>query len=596
MMRERSLGDRIWYKNWPDQVPKCLDYPDFSLAGLLKQTASEYPSRPAVIFLDTVTTYGRLWEMVQRLANGLASLGLKKGDICALMLPNSTQFIVSYYACQLLGVTITAINPTYKAYEIQHQLTDSGARALIVLDAVFEEARKGLIGTEVEVVIGTNIVDLCRFSMLKRLMGKALGKIPSGRFPGDVIKLTKILQAHPHPPRIEIDPINDTAVLQYTGGTTGLPKGAMLTHRNVVANALQCQAILWQQKPGMGFIVVLPLFHSYAMTANMNAAIRIGAFQLLFPRPPADLTDLFKAIERFSPKEGYIMPGVSLLFDKINNHPRAQEFDLTSLMMAVSGAGPLPLEVQNRFEELTGSIIIEGYGLSEAAPVTHANPLDRDLRKVGTIGLPLPDTDVKIVDPQTGTKVLSPMPFAVSKTGGLTPEQTDEADAYTGELIVKGPQVMKGYRNRPHETASAVRDGWLFTGDIACMDSEGFTIIRDRAKDMIKCKGYPVFPAEVEDLLHRHPDIRNAAVIGIPHPKVGEVGKAFVVLEPERRGKTSAEDILAWARDKMTEYKIPRMIEFRDDLPVTMIGKVLRRVLKEEEEAKKKRMEGHQGK
>lgn len=596
MMGERSLGDRIWYKKWPGQVPKCLDYPDCSLADFLRQTASEHGSKPAVIFLDAVTNYRRLWEMVQRLANGLTSLGLKKGDICALMLPNSTQYVVSYYACQLLGVTVTAINPTYKAYEIQHQLTDSGARALIVLDAVFEEAQKGLEGTEVEYVIGTNIVDLCGFSVLKRFLGKALKKIPTGRFPGDVIKLTKLLRADPHPPRIEIDPTNDIAVLQYTGGTTGLPKGAMLTHRNVVANAVQCEAILWQQKPGMGFVGVLPLFHSYAMTANMNTAIRIAGFQLLFPRPPADLADLFKTIQTFGAKEGYIMPGVALLFDKINKHPKVKDFDLTSLMMAVSGAGPLPLEVQNRFEELTGSIIIEGYGLSEATPVTHANPLDKNLRKIGTIGLPLPDTDARIVDPQTGTKVLSPMPFAVPNSGGLTPDQAVEADAYTGELIVRGPQVMKGYRNRPHETASAVRNGWLHTGDIACMDAEGFTIIRDRAKDMIKCKGYPVFPAEVEDLLHRHPDITNAAVIGVPHPKVGEVAKAFVVLEPEKRGKVTAEEILEWAKDKMTEYKVPTTIEFRDDLPTTMVGKVLRRVLKEEEEGRKKRREGQKGK
>ena len=586
-MGEKSLGDRIWYRKWPGQVPKCLDYPDCSLAEFLKQTASDYGSRPAVIFLDTITTYRRLWEMVQRLATGLTSLGLKKGDTCALMLPNSIQYVVSYYACQLLGVTVTAINPTYKAYEIQHQLMDSGARALIALDAVFEEARKGLTDTQVEYVIGTNIVDLCGFSRLKRFFGKILHKIPTGKLPAHVITLTHLLRAEPHPPQVEIDPWNDIAVLQYTGGTTGLPKGAMLTHRNVVANAVQCEAILWQQKPGMGFVGMLPLFHSYAMTAIMNTAIRIGGFQLLFPRPPADLADLFKAIQSYSPEEGFIMPGVSLLFDKINNHPRVKNFDLTSLMMAVSGAGPLPLEVQNRFEELTGSIIIEGYGLSEATPVTHANPLDKDLRKIGTIGLPLPDTDARIVDPQTGTKVLSPLPFAVSKTGGLTPEQALDADAYTGELVVKGPQIMKGYKNRPHETASAVRDGWLFTGDIACVDSEGFTIIRDRAKDMIKCKGYPVFPAEVEDLLHRHPDIINAAVIGVPHPRVGEVAKAFVVLSAEKRGKVTAEEILEWARDKITEYKVPTTIEFRQELPTTMVGKVLRRVLKEEEEGKK---------
>ncbi|MBW2128480.1 MAG: long-chain fatty acid--CoA ligase [Deltaproteobacteria bacterium] len=593
-MGEYSLGDRIWFKKWPEQVPKSLDYPDCSLADFLHRTTSRYGANPAIVFLDTVITYDQLWDLVRRMAKGFYSLGLRKGDICAMMLPNSIQYVVAYYACQFLGVTVTAINPTYKAFEIQHQLKDSGARALVVLDAVFNEAEKALEGTKVRYLIGTNVVDLCAISSLKRFLGRILGKIPSGKLPSDAIRFMKLLNSDPDPPRPDIDPRNDVAVLQYTGGTTGLPKGAMLTHRNVVVNAVQCEAILWQHKPGMCFIGVLPLFHSYAMTTVMNTAIRVGGFQLLFPKPPEDFSDLFTAIEKYSPPEGSIMPGVALLFDKINNHPKVREYDLTSLMMAISGAGPLPLEVQNRFEELTGSIIIEGYGLSEATPVTHANPLDKDLRKVGSIGLPLPDTDVRIVDVETGTKVLAPLPFALSKTGGLTGEQALEADAYTGELIVKGPQVMKGYMNRPNETAVTIRNDWLYTGDIACMDAEGFTILRDRAKDMIKCKGYPVFPAEVEDLLHRHPAVLSAAVIGVPHDKTGEVGKAFVVLTPESRGKVSEKDILDWAKDKITEYKVPASIEFRDELPTTMVGKVLRRVLKEEEEAKRREM--HKGK
>jgi long-chain acyl-CoA synthetase len=586
-MTEKSLGDRIWHKSWPAQVPKCLDYPECSLAEFLKETASKHGSNLAISFLDSAITYNQLWDLVRRTARGLDLLGLKKGDVCALMLPNSSQFVVSYYACQLLGVTVTAINPTYKSYEIRHQLVDSGAKALIVLDAVFGEADKALGETGVEHVIGTNITDLCGFSALKLFLGRLLKKIPTGELPADAVKFKDLLENDANPPVAEIHPADDIAVLQYTGGTTGLPKGAMLTHRNVVANAVQCEAILWMRKTGMGFVGVLPLFHSYAMTTTMNTAIRIAGFQLLFPRPPADMADLFKAIEKHRPEEGFIMPGVSLLFNKINNHPKVGDHDLTSLMMAISGAGPLPLEVQNRFEELTGSIIIEGYGLSEATPVTHGNPLFKDLRKQGTIGLPLPDTDCKIMDRETGTRELPPLPFAVAKTGGLTQEQAIEADAYTGELIVKGPQVMKGYMNRPEETAATIRDGWLYTGDIACMDAEGFTCIRDRAKDVIKCKGYPIFPAEVEDFLHKHPHIQAAAVIGVPQEKVGEVAKAFVVIDPEKRGQISAEDIQEWARDKMTDYKIPSIIEFREELPTTMVGKVLRRILKEEEAKKR---------
>ena len=587
-MSERSLGDRDWYRHWPGQVPKCLDYPDCSLADFLRETTSRAGSQVAINFLDSTVTYNQLWELVRRLATALSRLGLKKGDVCALMLPNSHQYVVSYYACHLLGVTVSAINPTYKALEIQHQLKDSGAKALIVLDAVSEEARQGLAGTPVEHVIGTNVVDLCGFSAIKRMLGKLLKKIPTGELPDGAFTFNELIKTDPSPPSVEIDAENDIAVLQYTGGTTGLPKGAMLTHRNVVANAVQCAAWLWKHEPGMGIIGVLPLFHSYAMTTVMNVSIHLGGFQLLFPRPPADMSDLFAAIQKYGSQGGFIMPGVALLFNRINTHPKVRDYDLSSLLMAISGASPLPLEVQDRFEALTGSIIVEGYGLSEATPVALANPIDKELRKQGTIGLPFPDTDIKIMDKETGEKELPRLPFPVAKTGGLTAEQAIEADAFTGELVVKGPQVMKGYLNRPEESAAAIRNGWLYTGDIACVDADGYTLIRDRAKDMIKYKGYAIFPAEVEDLLHKHPDVRNVAVIGIPDEEFGEVVKAFVVVDPDKKGGVSTDDIQAWAKENMTHYKVPALIEFRDELPTTMVGKILRRVLKEEELAKQK--------
>ena len=588
-MSEKTLGERIWYKKWPPQVPKCQDYPDCSLADFLQETVSKSKKSMATHFLGSVLTYEELWDAVRCFATGLSRLGLRKGNVCALMLPNSPQYVIAYYACQLLGVTVTAINPTYKALEIRHQLKDAGAKALIVLDAIFQEAEKGLDGTKVEHVIGTNIVDLCGFSHLKIFLGKLLKKIPTGPLPADAVPFTDLLKTPPQIPEVAIDPAHDIAVLQYTGGTTGLPKGAMLTHRNIVANTLQCDAWLWQRKPGMGLIGILPLFHSYAMTTVMNMAIRIGGFQLLFPRPPADMEELFVTLKKLSSLGDFVMPGVAILFNKINLHPKVTDYDLSALKMAISGAGPLPLEVQDRFEEVTGSVIIEGYGLSEATPVTHANPINKDLRKQGTIGLPFPDTDAKIMDRETGTKELSPLPFAVAETGGLTAEQALEADAYTGELVIKGPQVMKGYLHQQEESAAALRDGWLYTGDIACMDSEGYTIIRDRAKDMIKCKGYPVFPAEVEDLLHKNPFVQEAAVIGLPDEAKGEQVKAFVVLDPAKKGQVSPNDIQDWARDKMAPYKIPSLIEFRESLPTTMVGKVLRRVLKEEEMAKKEK-------
>jgi long-chain acyl-CoA synthetase len=587
-MSEKSLGDRIWYKHWLNQVPKCLEYPECSLAEFLRQTTLQYGSRVAVNFLDTTKTYNELWDLVQRFATGLSQLGLQKSDVCALMLPNSYQYVIGYYACQLIGVTVTAINPTYKAFEIQHILQDSDAKVLIVLDVIYSEVQQALSGTNVRHVIGTNIVDLCGFSALKVFFGKLIKKIPSSPLPS-THPFMDLCKTKPEPPDIKVDPVHDIAVLQYTGGTTGSPKAAILTHSNVVANAVQCEAWLWQKEPGMGLIGVLPLFHSYAMTTVMNLAIRIGGFQLLFAKPPVDMADLFKRIEKYRPRQGFIMPGVAILFNKINHHPKVEKYDLSSLMMAISGAGPLPLEVQNKFEELTGSIIIEGYGLSEATPVVCVNPLDKSFRKQGTIGLPLSDTDVRIMDKETGTRELLPLPFALAKTGGLTAEQSDTVDPYTGELVVRGPQVMLGYLNRLEETKAAIRDGWLYTGDIACMDADGFVVIRDRAKDMIKFKGYPIFPAEVEDFLHKHPDVRNAAVIGIPDQEFGELVKAFIVLDPAKKGLTTAEEIKTWAKGKMSHYKIPSLIEFRDELPTTMVGKVLRRVLKEEELAKLKK-------
>jgi long-chain acyl-CoA synthetase len=585
-MKIEPLGDRIWYKKYPANVSRSLDYPDYTLSDLLREAAKRRGEGLAISFLGVSVTYNHLWEMVRRMARGLTDLGIVKGDVCALMLPNSIQFVVSYYACHLIGVTITAVNPTYKSVEVRYQLKDSGAKAIIILDAVYWEVSEGIKASGVPIVIGTNVVDLCEFSWLKVFVGKLIKKIPAAKMPPGTLKLTDLMRSDPDPPDVKIDP-GDVAVLQYTGGTTGLPKGAMLTHRNMVSNACQCDAWLWKKDENTGIIGVLPLFHAFAMTVVMNLSVRIAGFQLLFPRPPADLADLFADIEKYVGKAGLIMPGVALLFNKMNNHPKVREYDLSALTMAVSGAGPLPLEVQNRFEALTGSVIIEGYGLTEASPVTHGNPI-YGARKLGTIGLPFSDTDIKIMDKETGTRELPRLPFSVAETGGMTQKQAEEAEPYTGELVIKGPQVMKGYLNRPEETAAAIRDGWLYTGDIACIDAEGYTIIRDRIKDMIKGKGYAVFPAEVEEFLYQNPNIRNVAVVGVPDEKEGEVVKAFIELHPDKKGKVSAEDIRKWAKENMAYYKVPSQIEFRDELPTTMVGKVLRRVLREEEIAKRK--------
>lgn len=558
-----NVGDRVWHNDYPPQTPHNVEIPETGLAQLLRDTAARTPHGKAIVFLDSIMTYARLDDMVDRLAASLHDLGLAKGDTLALMLPNSHQFVVGYYAGQRLGLKVTAINPLYKPLEVAHQLRDSGARALIVLDAIYKSVASALPDSPVEFVIGTNIVDLCDFSGLKVLLGKALKKIPTGKMPSSALKLKNLVARPAKPPEVVIDPVNDIACLQYTGGTTGLPKGAMLTAHNLVANAIQCQAWLGGKGEGMGFVGVLPLFHIYAMTCVMNIAITVGAFQLLLPRPPDDMTELFKQIVRWGMDAELAMPGVAALFNKINHTPQVSDYDLSPLTKCLSAAGPLPKDVQITFEELTPAVVVEGYGLTEASPVCTGNTFF-DKRKIGSVGIPFPSTDIRISDLET-EEVLPP---------GMD---------NLGMVCVRGPQVMAGYYNSPEESAACLKDGWLHTGDIGCMDEEGWLYIRDRARDLVKHKGFSVFPAEVEDYMFAHPDILEAAVVGLPHPKVGEILKAFVVLKPEAAGRATAEDIKAWCAENMTGYKVPSEIEFIDELPKTLVGKTLRRVLRDQE-------------
>ena len=574
-MAEQSLGERPWYGDWPVGVPKMIDFPKIGLGELLRQTAKRYPDDKAIVFLESVLTYGRLDDLVDRFATSLHRLGLVKGDVVALMLPNSHQFVVAFYACQRLGLTVTAINPTYKPMEIKHQLNDSGAKVFIVLDAVYEAAGKVLAETKVKHVIGTNIVDLCGFSGLKVLLGKLLKKIPTGTLPPNALRFADLVKVAPSVPKVEVDPAEDLAVLQYTGGTTGTPKGAMLTALNLVSNSLSGQAWIGSDFPREGgWVGVLPLFHVFAMTCVMNIAVATGGFMLLFPRPPENLHDLTKALEKWGRGTQLCMAGVAVLFNKINNTPGLEQYDLKPLTRCLSGAGPLPREVQLTFEKKFGALVVEGYGLSESSPVASANPFklpEGKERVLGSIGLPFPNTDFRIMDLETGTKVLG------------------FGDDQVGEICVKGPQVMKGYFNRPEESARALRDGWLYTGDVGCMNERGWTFIKDRARDLVKHKGYSVFPKEVEDYLYSHPDVLEAAVIGVPSAGAGEDLKAFVVLKPHAVGSATADSIIGWCKENMAHYKVPSKVEFRDELPKTMVGKVLRRVLREEELAKSKK-------
>jgi long-chain acyl-CoA synthetase len=555
-------AERPWFKHWPEGVPRHLDYPDKGVGEIFDETAKKYPKNTAVIFLDTKVTYKQLLPWVDSFATALAEMGVKKGDVVGLRLPNSIHYVIAYFAAMKIGAVITANNPLYKAAEIEHQFSDSETKVLVVMDLVYEEAAKAIPKTKIEKVIGCNIADF--LPGFKRFFGSLLGKIPSAPMPANVLRFKDLLRTPPNLPQVEIDPDNDLAVLQYTGGTTGSPKGAMLTHKNLVANTMQAGSLDPKMKPGGQDVIVgvLPLFHIYAMTTVMNLAVMSGCGMLLFPKLP-EWDDLLGAIQKY---KATIFPGVAALYNAINNFERVQDYDLTSIRACISGAGPLPVDIQKRFEDLSGAKLIEGYGLTEASPVTHANPL-YGRRKDGTIGFPVPDTDAKIMDSESGEKEMKPNEV--------------------GELLVKGPQVMKGYFRREDENQMVLKDGWLYTGDLGMIDDEGYFIIVDRKKDMIKRSGYSVFPREVEDYLYKNENVLECAVIGIPDQKVGEEIKAFVALKPEARGKVAEKDIVDWAKENMAAYKYPRLVEFREEIPKGTANKILRRALKEEEMARK---------
>ncbi|MBW1811550.1 MAG: long-chain fatty acid--CoA ligase [Deltaproteobacteria bacterium] len=555
--------ERPWHQYWPEGVPKTIDFPKKSLGEIFDETVAKHPDKTAVIFLDTKYSYAQLKRWVDSFATALLDLGVKKGDVIGLRLPNSVHYVIAYFAVLKLGAIVTANNPLYKAVEIEHQFADAKAKVLIVMDVVWDEVAKALPKTGIQKVIGANIADF--LPGVKRFLGKLLGKIPSAPMPADTLRFTDLLRTKPKLPDVEIEVEKDLAVLQYTGGTTGSPKGAMLTHMNLVANAIQTSSWDTKNVPGKDVIVgVLPLFHIYAMTTVMNMATISGNAMLLFPKLP-EWDELLGAIQKY---KATLFPGVAALYNAINNFERVKDYDLTTIRACISGAGPLPVEIQTRFEELSGAKLIEGYGLTESSPVTHANPL-YGRRKNGTIGFPVSSTDAKIMDSETGKEEMP-----VNEVG---------------ELVVTGPQIMLGYLGHEEENKQVLRDGWLYTGDLGMIDQEGYFLIVDRKKDMIKRSGYSVFPREVEDYLYKNEHVLECAVIGIPDDKAGEEIKAFIALKPESKGKVTEDEIIKWAKDNMAAYKYPRLLEFRDEIPKGTANKILRRALKEEELAKMKK-------
>jgi long-chain acyl-CoA synthetase len=566
VMTKYTYAERPWTKFYEAGVPPTLQYPATTLGSILAGTAAKFPDHTALLFFGKKISYAELDRLANRFAKALARLGVRKGDRVALMLPNIPQMVIAYYGALRMGAIAVATNPLYHEHELEVQLKDSGAETLVAVDMFYPVISRVLPKTAVKRLILCGIKDYLPFplNLLYPIKAKIEKQwVPVKRVPPIHDFLSLVKGALETPVTADVSP-DDIAILQYTGGTTGTPKGAVLTHRNLAANAVHNRAWLTIRKEGEERILaVIPFFHVYGMTTAMNLGVLMGAELILLPK--FHTKEVLEFINKYRPT---IFPGIQAMYLAIGNYPKIHKYDLTSIKAAISGAGPLMREVQDRFEHLTKARIVEGYGLSEASPVTHCNPLFGK-RKLGSIGLPFPDMDAKIVDIETGDK--------------------DMPVGEAGELVVRGPQVMKGYWNKPEETARALRGGWLHTGDIATMDEEGYFFIVDRIKDMIKTVGENVYPREVEEVLYTHPKVKEAVVIGVPEEFKGEMIKAYIVL---KEGKAAtAEEIIGFCKERLSKFKVPKEVEFRDQLPKTLVGKVLRRVLRDEELKKKQSTE-----
>jgi long-chain acyl-CoA synthetase len=545
-----------WFAHYPSYVPKTLEVPNIRLPDLIAPVAERWADRAALVYYGRRWTYREFWATTERVAAGLAADGFVAGDRLALYLPNSPAHPFAFFGALRLGLTVVHVNPLYLGQDLVKVLADSQPRGLVTLEILHPNFAKVAGEVSVPIVYVARTRDFYPLptrwfvnSVLRR-QGRTTA------FPTDpnVRPFSRLLTASGGFASPTADPATEVAVYQYTGGTTGRPKAAMLTHRNLVANAIQCRAWFASQPPGQSVVLAsIPFFHVYGMTVALNYPLSHGATVVLQNRPdPAETLGL---IRKYRPTE---LPGVPAMYAAINNNPKVGRYDIRSIKVCVSGSAPLPVEVTKRFQELTGGYLIEGYGLTEASPVTHANPIGGDVR-VGSIGLPLPLTDQRVFDLDDRSKPMG--------AGDV------------GELAVRGPQVMLGYANAPEETASVLLGDWLLTGDVARLDADGYAYIVDRKKDMVNVGGFKVYPREVEDVLYQHPAVAEAAVIGVPDERLGEVVKAFVV---RKTGAIATEaELIAFVRERIAHYKAPRTIEFRTELPKSAVQKVLRRVLRE---------------
>ena len=574
------MEPKAWHgSHWPEGVPWEISGYQKAVFSLLDRAASDYPNQVYTIFHGATRTFSQVREAADRIACFLAEKGVKKGDRVAIFLPNLPHYPAIYFGILKAGAICVTCNPVFTADELKYQLVDAGVKVVFCMDhpVFYRTAVQAAEGTGVETIVICNVKSY--LPRLKRFFGGLLGKIPRAeRYqPGHILFQEVLTSSRPEPPAVEIDPAGDIASVIYTGGTTGVPKGAALTHANIVFNLMALEewlrirpepgARLEKLRPGGSqcYLGLLPWYHSFGQTVIMLGACYSGNKLVCIPDPRAGkppFTEVLKAIQKY---RATVLPAVPTIMVALNNHPRLHRYDLSSLKACFCGGAPLSPAVCRQFEDNTGAIVFEGWGLTETAPVASANPTDTAHRKIGSVGFPMPSTDIKIVDWETGLTEL--------------PQGED------GEMAISGPQVMQGYWNRPEENQAAFREingrRFFLSGDIGHMDKDGFFFITERKKDMVIVGGFNVYPKEVEEVLYTHPKVQLAAVIGLPDPKSGEAVKAFVQLKP---GQAATEkEILDFCKERMAGYKRPRRVEFRNQIPTSLVGKVLRRVLRDEE-------------
>ena len=552
-----TYQEKPWLKSYEKGVPEFVKYEDLCMPELLDRSTQQFPNNTALIFQGTTITFSVLKDMVDRFAACLADFGVKKGDAVALLLPNTIPCVVAYYAILRIGGIVVMNNPLYSDVELEHQFNDSGSKVLVTLDALANRMVALRPKTKIKQIVWTCIGDY--LSPVKRVLGRWLKKYPFGDVnpAPDVYRWKDCLAKYaPNPPKPKLS-FDEIAMYQYTGGTTGVSKGVMLTHGNLSKQVQQLVAWFPKFEKGKEIMLgALPYFHVFGLSTAMNLSVSQGWAQILVPRPQPE--PLLEAIKSFRPT---FAPLVPTMYIGMLNHPGIKDVDMSCLKGAFSGSAPLPVEVIHDFEKLTGAVIVEGFGMTETTPVTHVNPFAGGARKVGSIGVPIPDTECRIVDLEDGVK--------------------DMPIGERGELIVKGPQFMLAYKGKPEETANTLKDGWIYTGDIATMDEDGYCYIVDRKKDMIISGGYNVYPRDIDEVYYENPKVQEACSIGITDPKRGENVKLFIVL---KEGQTATqEEMIEYGKTKLAAYKLPSEVEFRKELPKTNVGKVLRKELRAEE-------------